>query len=262
MLKDIKSDRSFSLRKLAKKNGCSPSTVHQIKQRNHIKSYKKKKVPKSHPEQKERARIRSGRLYRYILENRNRCILMDDETYVYLDSQLLLHTQYYMAEDGEEVPFEEKTIPTGKFDKKVMVWQAICSCGRKSAVFYTFGTINADIYTRECRLWPLVRVHDTPPIFWPDLASSHYANSTLEELKTMGVELVPKELNPPNCPQLRPIEKYWAICKRNMFNQGGVAEDLKEFKKKWTRAAKKVTEEVVQNLMRGVLQKVRNFYRE
>lgn len=57
---------------------------------------------------------------------------MDDETYVYLDTQLLLHTKFYMAVKGEVVPHEEKVIRTGKFEKKVMVWQAICSCDKKS----------------------------------------------------------------------------------------------------------------------------------
>lgn len=67
---------------------------------------------------------------------------MDDETYVYLDTQLNLQTQFYLATEREDVALEEKTIP--KFEKKVMVSQAICTCGKKSKIFYTVGTITAD----------------------------------------------------------------------------------------------------------------------
>lgn len=264
VLKTIKSDRSISLRKLAKKHGCSVHFIQNVKARNHIKSFKKQKVPKKAIEQKQRARIRSGRLYRFMLENKERCIIMDDETYVYLDTQRNLHTQFYMAAEGEDVSQEEKTIPTGKFDKKAMVWQAICTCGKRSTVFYTLGTITAEIYIKECikkRVVPLARSHDVTPLFWPDLATSHYAKETLRTLEELGIETIPRELNPPNSPELRPIEKYWAICKRQVFEIGGVAKDLAEFKKIWARATKKVTEEVVQNLMRRLLVKVRSFYR-
>lgn len=253
------------MRKIAKKYGCSLKTVQNIKERLNIKSYKKKKVPKRTEEQAERAKLRSGRLYRFLQKQTNRCILMDDETYVYLDSQLLLHTQYFMASPGEKLKREETVLPTGKFEKKVLVWQAICLCGRKSTPFFTFGTINTDVYIKDCikgRLLRLARSHETPPLFWPDLASSHYAKRTLDILEESGLETVPKELNPPNCPELRPIEKFWAICKRHVFETRKEAKDLPAFKRIWNNSAKKVTQQVVQTLMEGVLRKVRAFYRE
>jgi transposase len=37
----------------------------------------------------------------------------------------------------------------------------------------------------------------------------------LEELK---IEYVPKEENPPNVPQLRPIENFWANLKRKVYS--------------------------------------------
>ena len=46
---------------------------------------------------------------------------------------------------------------------------------------------------------------DLKYIFWPDLASAHYAIDTVTWL-TENVHYVPKRLNPPNVPQSRPIE--------------------------------------------------------
>jgi hypothetical protein len=45
-------------------------------------------------------------------------------------------------------------------------------------------------------------------VFWPDLASAHYATDTLIQLKELKIEYVAKEENPPNVPQTRPIENF------------------------------------------------------
>jgi uncharacterized FlgJ-related protein len=43
-------------------------------------------------------------------------------------------------------------------------------------------------------------------VFWPDLASAHYAKDTLVRLEELKIEYVPKKENLPNVPQIRPIE--------------------------------------------------------
>ena len=71
----------------------------------------------------------------------------------------------------------------------------------------------------EClkkRLLPFLKTHNVPTIFWPDLASCHYSKDALEWYKTNGANFVPKDLYPPNSPELRPIEKYWAIMKHEL----------------------------------------------
>ena len=68
-----------------------------------------------------------------------------------------------------------------------------------------------------------------------------------------NVQVVPKDKNPPNTPVLRPIEKYWAIVKRNLKKTKKTAEDEQQFK------AKKVDKVAVQNLMTGVKRKARQF---
>ena len=106
-----------------------------------------------------------------------------------------------------------------KFPKKFMVWQAICSCGKRSTPFVNSKTMNQDVYIKEClqkRIIPLINQHDSDVLFWPDLASCHYAKKTIAWYEANGVPFVPKTSNPPNCPELRPIETFWALCKRNL----------------------------------------------
>jgi hypothetical protein len=45
-------------------------------------------------------------------------------------------------------------------------------------------------------------------VFWPDLASAHYTKDTLVLLEELKIEYVSKEENPPNVPQIRPIENF------------------------------------------------------
>lgn len=143
-----------------------------------------------------------------------------------------------------------------------MVWQAICSGGRRSKSFVTSGTINSEVYIKEClkkRLLPLYKDHDHQPIFWPDLASCHYSNLTLQWYEANGVDVVPKRLNPPNVPKLRSIERFWAITKRFCKKIGSVAYNMTSFKAKQKRASEKVTEDIVRNLVAKVKLKVRKF---
>lgn len=93
----------------------------------------------------------------------------------------------------------------------------------------TNGTINSDIYIKEClqkRLLPFMRKHRVPTFFWPDLESCIYSKMALEWYKANNVTLVPKDANPPNCPELRPIEKYWALVKQTLKKTNQEANDI------------------------------------
>ncbi len=54
-------------------------------------------------------------------------------------------------------------------------------------------------------------------VLWPDLASSHYAWKTLDAMNTLQIPHVSKAENPPNVPQLRPIEDFWASLERRVY---------------------------------------------
>jgi hypothetical protein len=54
-----------------------------------------------------------------------------------------------------------------------------------------------------------------------------------EEIKQKGESYtLNNNSNPPNCPQVRPIETYWALLKRRVCNNGWKAKSVKELKEK------------------------------
>ena len=61
-------------------------------------------------------------------------------------------------------------------------------------------------------------------VFWPDLVSAHYAKRLLEEIDRLNITVVPKNANPPNVPQLRPIENFWANLKRRIYKNNFVVK--------------------------------------
>ncbi|XP_055638198.1 uncharacterized protein LOC129776526 isoform X2 [Toxorhynchites rutilus septentrionalis] len=72
-------------------------------------------------------------------------------------------------------------------------------------------------------------------------------------------------MNPPNAPELRPIEKYWAIMKQALRKNPKVVKSEADFKRKWIsvdfcgKMEKKLQPDVVQNLKDGVKRKF-SFY--
>lgn len=252
--------KGISVRDCAKKCGTSIGMVQRAKQRNSLKTYRKQKQPKRSSIQSASVKTRARKLYDQILSKKDQCIIMDDETYVKFDYKTLPGAQYYTVKKGLTVPNEEKSIFCEKFGKKILVWQAICQCGLKSTPFFSIGTLNAEIYRNEClkkRLLPLVRKHNTPTLFWPDLASCHYATSVRQWYDENDIHYVAKDMNPPNCPEVRPIEKFWALMKSKLRKNVKPANDLEKFKRDWNRVAKTVDASVVQNLMENIKRKVR-----
>ena len=109
---------------------------------------------------------------------------------------------------------------------------------------------------------PMIRKHDPkadPPVFWPDLASCHYLRSEIECYQQNGVDFVPKNMNPANVPQLRPIESFWANMKRELRKKDKIAADINQFRQIWGVASRKFMKTVVQNFMRNVRTKLRKY---
>jgi hypothetical protein len=64
-------------------------------------------------------------------------------------------------------------------------------------------------------------------VFWPDSASVHYAKNTLARLEELKIKYVPKEENPSNVPQIRPIKNVWANLKRKVYSSNYRPKDVK-----------------------------------
>lgn len=77
-------------------------------------------------------------------------------------------------------------------------------------------------------------------IFWPDLASSHYAESVMDFMIEKRINFVEKYENPANVPEVRPIEQFWAILKARVYDGGWRANNLPELRKRIRKCIKKV----------------------
>ena len=219
-------------------------------------------MPNRNDKQNSTAKSRARKLYDNLLTKHNGCILMDDETYVKMDFKQIPGQCYYASKIRGNVSDKYKYVMTDKFSKKLMIWQALCSCGNKSPIHVCLGTMKSSEYVKCClsRIKRLIKAHrSTSVLFWPDLATIHYSKDAQKFYDDNGVMLVPKMMNPPNCPELRPIEKYWAIIKKKLKLSGKTVKSATDLKNKWDYAAKTYKNHSVQKLMGGIKKKVKIF---
>jgi hypothetical protein len=99
---------------------------------------------------------------------------------------------------------------------------SVCESGISEPVFLKAGlAVNKELYISKCLpvLHRFIQKHykNEKIVFWPDLASAHYAKDTLVRLEELKIEYVPKEKNPPNVPQIRPIEIFWGNLQRKLI---------------------------------------------
>ena len=100
--------------------------------------------------------------------------------------------------------------------------------------------LDGKTYGVECtenRLVPFIRKNYPKGryLFWPDGARCHYAKDVLSIHSAHGVErkkFIEKDENPPNMPQIRPIEKFWYQLRCKVYENGWEAKDLVELRKK------------------------------
>ncbi len=176
----------------------------------------KKTVPKYVNDQENRVQKGCKKMYRKMS---SKVVVMDDETYVNLDPHDTPGRKFYHSSNPADVEYGHKVKMKCKFPEKILVWQAMDSFGNISTSYFCKGTINANLYKNEClkkRLLPFIRKYHkiNDILFWPDMATSHYARECTTYLSSEGVDFVSKKDNAPNVPQLRPIERFWALCKR------------------------------------------------
>jgi len=239
-------------------------TVKDILIKAGIKKKKRIKAPKSNENQQIRQKTCLGKLRRGLMMPSNDSeIIFDDESYFTLDGSDFHGNDHYFAFDGLPASDLVKYKTITKFPSKVMVWLAISSRGISQPFIINSGNaINAQTYKNECIKKRLVKFinkyhSDNNYIFWPDLASSHYAKVTLADYERLNIKVVPKDQNPPNVPQLRPIENYWAILKQRVYRNGWRAESHEDLIKKIKLELRKTSAMTCQNLVRHVKTNIR-----
>ena len=83
-------------------------------------------------------------------------------------------------------------------------------------------------------------------VFWPYIASAHYAKIVLDYLKDKKAEIVPREDNPPNLSECRSIENFWSILRGLVYEINWKAETLQQLKERIKYCLTKVDLTVIQ----------------
>lgn len=103
-----------------------------------------------------------------------------------------------------------------------------------------------------------LKIKDKSIMFWPDLATSHYANIVTKDLSVRKIEFIPKENNPPNVPQCRPIENYWALVKQEYKARGNKCSRISDLKRIYNLCYKKVIKEHGNSLFNSFQNNLKN----
>lgn len=190
-------------------------------------------------------------------------IVMDGESYFPLSGHNLPGNDGYYCSDRSKTNKEVKYRSKEKFPPKIMVWIAISECGYSVPYFgVRFGTMDSKTYAKECvrkRLVPFIRKchSDGNYHFWPDGATAHYGRPVIETYNEFNISYVKRDENPPNIPQLRPIEKFWAHLKTKVYSNDYKAKNLAQLKSRIKLKLKEFCPNYFFNLMRDSKSMVR-----
>ncbi|CAF3167290.1 unnamed protein product [Rotaria socialis] len=184
-----------------------------------------RRAPKYTPQQLEKIPGKCRKLRRKITDPKT-FLIMDDEKYFSFSGDNMPSNAGFWSGDKEHVSPEVNFKSKQKFAPKILVWLGISSKGISAPYIGTTKgpAVNGDIYIKKClpKLLTFIYEHhqDDKYVFWPDLASSHYAKKTIEWLNEQNVPFVPRAANPPNVPKTRPIEDFWSILADQVYNGG------------------------------------------
>ena len=234
-----------SQRKAAAKLGCSHQYVGQmLKKHTKVKCFKKQKKTAMTDIQRKKSRPKCRKLAQKFGKLD---FLIDDESYFTLSHSTLPGNDRFYSSDIQKTPPAVQYKYKSKYEKKLLVWVAISPRGMTNLYFMPSGlAINQKVYLDECmkkRLIPFIKKHYPSGgyVFWPDLASSHYAKSVVNFLKSQNVNLLPKELNPANVPKARPIEDFWGTLKMIVYEGGWTARTITHLKLRIRKCMKKLS---------------------
>ena len=188
---------------------------------------------------------------------------MDDESYfTYSGSQMPSNAGFY-ASAGGDAPPHVKYRHEGKYPRKLLVWLAMSPRGiTRPVAMPSRGNVTGEVYREKCLkgvLLPFIEAqypnHDV--LFWPDLATAHYARQTTMLLEEAGVPVVARDMNPPCAPQIRPIEDLWGLIKQNVYKGGWQATSDAQLKRRIQRVVRDINPEVPRKMMAGLPARVR-----
>jgi len=190
-------------------------------------------------------------------------VVMDDEKYFGLSGNNINSNVGYYAMDKQSVDMDIRYQSKTKYSPNVCVWIAISYKGYSSAYFAPLrSTIYSNIYANHCisqRLVPFLNKHhsNSQYIVWLDGATAHYARHTINTFERENVKYVSRDHNPPNIPQLRPIEKFWAHLEAKVYEMDWKAKDYSKLVSRIKRKLKEFRPKYFKDLMSKVKTRVR-----
>ena len=250
---------NHSVRQTALKLKIPKSTVQDIKKREGIQTHKCKTVPKMSEYQQKMAKINSRKI---LSQSANKVLILDDETYISVDPLDTKVSKNFNFKDISSVPKEVQFKGRTKFPKHYLVWQLLDEYGNVSDPFIKVGTLTAEEYLKEClikRLLPFIEKYhrNSNIVFWADMATIHYANIVLNWFRENDISFIEKKVNLANCPQARPIEKFWSLCKLEYSKTSKPSKSLVGFKILWKNLSLRVAKKYGHSLMSTVRKRLR-----
>ena len=253
-----------SQRKLSKKYGIAQSYVCKILKQEGVKYRKRQKGPNPSESQQKTQKTRLRKLTRDVLKAQTTPdIVMDDESYFTFSGSEMPANRGFYAGAGDAVPDAVRIAPQGKFPRKLLVWIAISPRGVTTPVICpSRGNIDGDFYREKCLkqvLLPFLasRYPTGGYIFWPDLATAHYARATVDMLAEAEVPVVARDMNPPNAPQLRPIEDFWGMLKQEVYSGDWTASSDRMLRARIKSCVRQIDASVPRKMMEGLAKRVR-----
>ena len=252
----------ISQNKLAAMFKCDQSYICKtLKNQLNIKLRKKTNIPQRTPQQQAEARKKCSALYR---KYKNFEWILDDESYFTLSHATINNNDTYYTSDSKLTPATVKYRPRKKYEPKCLVWIAMSAKGLSEPFICPSGmAINQHIYLEECiesKLVPFIKKYhsETNYVFWPDLASSHYADKVLDYLIENSINHVDKVDNPDNLPECRPIEDFWSILKGKVYENNWIAKDIPTLERRIKKCLKEVDQGTILNLIESVTTRINN----
>ena len=185
-------------------------------------------------------------------------VIVDDEKYFTFCANNMPGNVGYYTDNKQACPESVRFASETKYPPKILVWISISERGLSRPPFrcQKSAAINSEIYINEClrpRLLPFLRNHhaDDDYIFWPDLASAHYHEDTVQWMSE-NINFVPKDVNPPNVPQDRSIENFWGCLVQKVYEGGREAKTQEQLIRRINAKLKEFDSDFCLSLMKGV----------
>ena len=158
--------------------------------------------------------------------------IQDDESYFTLSNTTLAGNNMFYSSDTNLTVENVKYSKKRKYEQKIIIWIAISPMGVSQPYYVPSGmAINKETYLKKCiqeRLMPFYKKYHqhTKTVFWPDLASSHYATVVQNYLLEQKADFVPKCENLAATPEARSTEDFWADLSEKSIKRTGLPKTL------------------------------------